>query len=84
MGWQFFQSDMIFSRKMAVLRLVRKPLLHCKFDNFVCATGGRIDLKPPNILMDANMIPKITDFGLSRCFEEEQSRVIATQVGGTL
>lgn len=27
---------------------------------------------------------KIADFGLSRCFDEMQSRVIATKIGGTL
>ncbi|OEL27431.1 G-type lectin S-receptor-like serine/threonine-protein kinase [Dichanthelium oligosanthes] len=43
-----------------------------------------LDLKPANILMDDNMDPKIADFGLSRCFDEEQSLVMATKVSGTL
>jgi serine/threonine protein kinase len=43
-----------------------------------------LDLKPPNILLDGNMVPKIADFGLSRCFDEKQSRAITTNIGGTM
>ncbi|XBH74056.1 hypothetical protein VPH35_101075 [Triticum aestivum] len=43
-----------------------------------------LDLKPANILLDGNMMPKITDFGLSRCFDEKQSRAITKNMAGTL
>ncbi|XBI04273.1 hypothetical protein VPH35_132597 [Triticum aestivum] len=43
-----------------------------------------LDLKPENILFDKDMMPKITDFGISRCFEEDQTRIITKNVGGTL
>lgn len=43
-----------------------------------------LDLKPGNILLDEDMMPKITDFGLSRCFDEGQTRVITENVAGTI
>uniref|UniRef100_A0ACD5YXN5 Uncharacterized protein n=3 Tax=Avena sativa TaxID=4498 RepID=A0ACD5YXN5_AVESA len=41
-----------------------------------------LDLKPANILLGDYLVPKITDFGLSRCFGEMQSRVV-TKIAGT-
>jgi serine/threonine protein kinase len=40
-----------------------------------------LDLKPDNILLDENMTPKLADFGLSKLFGEEQTRVTNSPVG---
>ncbi|KAF8772877.1 hypothetical protein HU200_005268 [Digitaria exilis] len=41
------------------------------------------DLKPANILLDNDMVPKITDFGISRCFDEKQTHVVTSKIIGT-
>ena len=57
----------------------------CEGLNYLHQTSiMHLDLKPANILLDEDMMPKITDFGLSRCFQEDQTRVNASNVGGTL
>uniref|UniRef100_A0A0E0F3V6 Protein kinase domain-containing protein n=1 Tax=Oryza meridionalis TaxID=40149 RepID=A0A0E0F3V6_9ORYZ len=41
-----------------------------------------MNLKPSNILLGDNMVPKIADFGLSRLFGQEQTRLITQNVVG--
>ncbi|XP_066360068.1 uncharacterized protein [Miscanthus floridulus] len=43
-----------------------------------------MDLKPENILLDDTMAPKITDFGISRRFRENQSKIITGNIVGSL
>lgn len=45
-----------------------KPILH-------------LDLKPDNILLDKNMVPKLADFGLSKDFQDRKTRTTKTVVG---
>ncbi|KAF7011839.1 hypothetical protein CFC21_026102 [Triticum aestivum] len=40
-----------------------------------------LDLKPANILLDDKMVPKLADFGLSKLFGQEQTRVTESRTG---
>lgn len=41
-----------------------------------------LNLKPSNIMLGDDMVPKIADFGLSRLFGEEQTRTLTKNVVG--
>ncbi|OEL14352.1 putative receptor-like protein kinase [Dichanthelium oligosanthes] len=51
--------------------------LHEEFEEPIC----HLNLKPDNILLDKNMVPKLADFGLSNLIGEEQTRITHSYLG---
>ena len=51
--------------------------LHAETDDPVL----HLDLKPANILLDDSMLPKLTDFGLSRLLDQQQTICTSSREG---
>lgn len=63
-GWQ---------TRYAIIKGICKGLKHLHEESE--SPIYHLDLKPENVLLDENMVPKIADFGLSRLFGEERTRI---------
>ncbi|KAF8641898.1 hypothetical protein HU200_067608 [Digitaria exilis] len=61
-----------------IIKGICKGLHHLHQKNIVHS-----DLKPANILLDHDMVPKIADFGLAKCFNEGQTSAITKNVFGS-
>ncbi len=75
---QIGNVPMVPQAAASILTILAKAIAYCHEQGIV-----HRDLKPSNILLDVNLNPKITDFGLAKAFESEISTTRTGEVLGT-
>ncbi|CDY10824.1 BnaC01g14390D [Brassica napus] len=75
------QSQLNWTKRYKIIGGIARGILYLHQDSQL--TIIHRDLKASNILLDANMNPKISDFGLSTIFGMEQTRGNTSRIAGT-
>ncbi|XP_013599965.1 cysteine-rich receptor-like protein kinase 11 [Brassica napus] len=75
------QDQLHWTQRYKIIGGIARGILYLHQDSQL--TVIHRDLKASNILLDANMNPKISDFGLSTIFGMEQTRGNTSRIAGT-
>ncbi|MED6167516.1 hypothetical protein PIB30_003488 [Stylosanthes scabra] len=96
-GIKEFKNEVLLIAKLQHHQIRQKLLDWPKRFNIICGISRGLlylhedsrlriihrDLKASNILLDSEMDPKISDFGLARCFGGDQSKANTKKIVGT-
>ncbi|KAL6845974.1 hypothetical protein ACP4OV_023422 [Aristida adscensionis] len=77
-------SGLEWHKHYKIIKGICCGLLYLHEECQINASIIHLDLKPANILLDDNMVPKIADFGISKLFDNKKSQTCATTPGGSL
>lgn len=75
------QASLHWSKRFEIIEKVAKGLLYLHEESPVKIIHR--DIKASNILLDEQLSPKISDFGLARLFEGDETHVNTFKISGT-
>ncbi len=75
-------AQLTWSKRLRIIDGIAQGILYLHNHSRVCVVHR--DLKASNILLDSDMTPKISDFGMARIFgsnmiESNTTRIVGTQ-----